>query len=772
MTPVKPAPPDVRARPDIDEIPIRYDPNLSLEHPEAASSEPSSPYETLRAVGRSLTALAVFIVVIIIIVNFAILFPAIAIVSPELLDLHYAEMESEIPFEVDSTPPVITEITLQTSNTTYTLIELFTAGPLVLLQGEVFTLEAMAIDNNMAEISAKLLNEKYILKYNMMAKNYQTLLAAPVTAGNYDVRLTATDLAGNLAAFPIPIRVIATTNPVVAFEKYSENVVVKSGTNIAFNVFHASPTQLRYIHTDPQVALTSGALASPYTISMAGWLEGVHNIEIIANDAFGNSSSYNYTLTIDDTAPKISSLDIAPLTVNRRKMFGLRLPENNYQRGELVRVSTGVFDPNLAQVSIKITPDEDTKSDYTFKNELKCNPDSDKHEIILSLPTKAGEYNVNITARDKANNIQIYRASNLTVAKITFEGVLVPTLTLQTPLNTTIIAQSVILRFDVINDKLDRLHYFFNGTDTELEPSLKFNVTNFEDGDYVLTVHAKRTNKIYDAIIITLPFPPFLAALFFIEGIPLLAYYFFISAALIISASWLIRKNSKDYITSLSKYIFNLKPPPLKTDNTIVLIAQLFLAILFLNVLYSIILSLFAITPHTPAFGEQPLWMLLYNLASASAWEEIISRALLIGVPLLFLDALGDTKNKPFWKYIIGGGFELNARVVILIIFSALVFGFAHAPGWDYWKVITSTASGLAFGYLFVRKGLYASMILHLTINYLTMPLRIVGDPLPLVLAFEIALVLMIFVGLILFVYYIIRILKFIGNAAKQAEAT
>lgn len=772
MTPLKTPPPRIPSRvPAINDIPIRYDPHLSQDLSED-DSERTSTFETIRSVGRTLTALAVFIVVIIIIVNFLILFPAIAIVSPELIDLHHAEMETKIPFKLDLTKPVITEITLKTTNTTYTLIDLFSLGALELHQGEIFKLEAMAVDDHLDKISAELLGEKYILKYKLMEKNYQILLPTPITLGDYDVTLTATDIAGNSATFPIPIRVIATTKPVVSFEKYSTHLVVNRNTDLDFEVYHPYPTQLRYIHTDPQLTITTSALASPYTIPTNSWLEGMHDLEIIANDIYGNTSSYNYTITIDDSAPKISSLDLTPLTVNRKKLFGLELPENNYHRGEIVMISSGVFDPNLVQVSIQIRPQEDAGGPVTLRNELNLNPGSSNFELIVSLPTNAGKYTLELTACDMANNIRTYQPLNFTVAKITYEGVLVPILTLRTPLNASSVSQAAIFRFGVNNGKLDGLQYTFNNTDTKLEPSFKFNVTNLDEGNHKLTVHARRTNNIYDAIFITLPLPPFIFALFFIEGIPLLIYYCFISAALILSALWLIAKNGKNYITSISKYIFSLKPPPLKTDNTLVLIAQLFLAILFLNVLYSIILSLFEITPHIPAFGEQPLWMLLYNLATASAWEEIISRTLLIGVPLLFFDTLVDTKSKPTWKYLLGGGFELNFRAVILIIFSALVFGLAHAPGWDYWKVITSSASGLAFGYLFVRKGLHASMMLHLTINYLTMPLRVVGDPIALVMLFDIALVLLIAVGFILFVYYIIRIFRFIGKATKSSEAT
>jgi hypothetical protein len=333
------------------------------------------------------------------------------------------------------------------------------------------------------------------------------------------------------------------------------------------------------------------------------------------------------------------------------------------------------------------------------------------------------------------------------------------------------ISNSTTLTFITEYGDIDELFYTTTNGTAILAPDQKFDASELKPGNYTLNVHSTRSAYFSDIIFITLPLPPFLFGLFLIYGFGLVIYFFFIASIIIISTILLISKNGKNYISQLSKFISRSEAPPLKSDNAIILIAQFFLAILFLNILYSLILSLFEITPHVPAFGEQPTWMLLYNFASASAWEEIISRSLLIGVPLLFLHIIMDKKDKPGWKYITGGDFKLTSIPIILIVFSALVFGFAHAPGWDYWKVFTSSVSGLAFGYLFLRKGLYASVILHFTINYLTMPLQIAGDPPALVLIFDIVVFLLIFVGALFFFYYIWRIYKFLVGEVEAVDS-
>jgi len=49
---------------------------------------------------------------------------------------------------------------------------------------------------------------------------------------------------------------------------------------------------------------------------------------------------------------------------------------------------------------------------------------------------------------------------------------------------------------------------------------------------------------------------------------------------------------------------------------------------------------------------------------------------------------------------------------------SSALFGAAHAPGWGWWKVLPAMVAGLAFGYLFLRHGLGASIIAHFVNDY------------------------------------------------------
>lgn len=107
---------------------------------------------------------------------------------------------------------------------------------------------------------------------------------------------------------------------------------------------------------------------------------------------------------------------------------------------------------------------------------------------------------------------------------------------------------------------------------------------------------------------------------------------------------------------------------------------------------------------------------LMFLLADASVWEELITRVLIIGVPLFII---GLTKmKKDSWKFLLGG-FGVDKLSMMLVVISALVFGYAHEAGWGFSKVIPSFLFGLAAGYLFVEYGLYAAVLIHFVNDYL-----------------------------------------------------
>jgi hypothetical protein len=195
------------------------------------------------------------------------------------------------------------------------------------------------------------------------------------------------------------------------------------------------------------------------------------------------------------------------------------------------------------------------------------------------------------------------------------------------------------------------------------------------------------------------------------------------------------------------------------------MIAQLFFATFTFSILYNLLLGIFSVSTHTPDFSSLSLWALIFNLTSAAVYEEVISRILLIGIPLFIIHGAMKSLKNPKWRYILGGGFQINRLTLILILFSSLTFGLAHTPGWDYWKVLPSLVSGLALGYLFVVKGVYASIILHFTINFLSIPLEMTNFPLAPSVLFSLLIYFWLFIGFIYILVYSKRLVQTVAGS-------
>jgi len=168
---------------------------------------------------------------------------------------------------------------------------------------------------------------------------------------------------------------------------------------------------------------------------------------------------------------------------------------------------------------------------------------------------------------------------------------------------------------------------------------------------------------------------------------------------------------------------------------------QTFLAVYFFQVMFILVLNALGVSTPSPIIpGEYAPWYLLYQLANASVYEEVITRVMIIGVPLFaasfamrarWIAKRPETPGAHRGRYLLGslrylyGGTmnrdspmsSLVAGGVLLAISSA-IFGLAHAPGYGDWKVLPAALAGLALGYLYLRHGLAAAILFHFATNY------------------------------------------------------
>jgi hypothetical protein len=241
---------------------------------------------------------------------------------------------------------------------------------------------------------------------------------------------------------------------------------------------------------------------------------------------------------------------------------------------------------------------------------------------------------------------------------------------------------------------------------------------------------------------------------FHLTGIWFFLYFLFLVGMITGSLAVLL---VKDLVPSVKKIFkpdmvrvgrnFRLpRMPSLGSRNTFILIIQLLSATIFASVtvaLFTMLISRDFGQP-TSLSGGTPPWRILFALANASVWEEIISRFLLIGIPLAIYEVISrllfKEKVNKFLNCFLGGNLKIEAKDILLILFSATLFGLGHFSGWSAWKVIPTFLGGLAFGYLFYKKGLHAAILLHFATDYLTIGLYMPNNPLALLVALLMAM--------------------------------
>ncbi len=250
---------------------------------------------------------------------------------------------------------------------------------------------------------------------------------------------------------------------------------------------------------------------------------------------------------------------------------------------------------------------------------------------------------------------------------------------------------------------------------------------------------------------------PFLVGIGQISGELLAAYYLVVVAAILASATWLFLGSASGFHKEL-----NGKGESRKHSAVFDLCGLMF-AVLFLNVVVVLLVSAVWGEPESPT-EEAETWELLFLLANASVWEELVVRVLLLGVPLLLIDLTRHTLQAKRYRYFLGGGFSLGLAEVSLLIISSAMFGIGHYEGWGAWKVFPSAVAGAAFAYLFLRHGLAAAIMLHFGFDYLYIPTEVFvqGSQTAALVILGVAVLAWLAMGAVFFGYYILRMAEFV----------
>ena len=123
-----------------------------------------------------------------------------------------------------------------------------------------------------------------------------------------------------------------------------------------------------------------------------------------------------------------------------------------------------------------------------------------------------------------------------------------------------------------------------------------------------------------------------------------------------------------------------------------------------------------------PPLGDNNLIQFFY-VSLAPLLEEFVFRILLVGIPLFVLYS-GRTSIRYFLKCL-WAPTSLNIldfkKAIFLIIFVGIAFGFAHIAFSDSWsdgKFAQATVGGVILGWVYLRYGIVASLLIHCATNY------------------------------------------------------
>ena len=123
-----------------------------------------------------------------------------------------------------------------------------------------------------------------------------------------------------------------------------------------------------------------------------------------------------------------------------------------------------------------------------------------------------------------------------------------------------------------------------------------------------------------------------------------------------------------------------------------------------------------------PPLGDNNLIQFFY-VSLAPLLEEFVFRILLVGIPLFVLYS-GRASIRYFLKCL-WTPTSLNIldskKAIFIIIFVGVAFGFAHIAFSDSWsdgKFAQATAGGVILGWVYLRYGIVASLLIHWATNY------------------------------------------------------
>ncbi|QDI88353.1 CPBP family intramembrane metalloprotease [Candidatus Nitrosopumilus sp. SW] len=157
------------------------------------------------------------------------------------------------------------------------------------------------------------------------------------------------------------------------------------------------------------------------------------------------------------------------------------------------------------------------------------------------------------------------------------------------------------------------------------------------------------------------------------------------------------------------------------TSNYMLAITKWLSILVLVSALINFVQEQFGIVT-VPPLDENDLIQFFY-VSLAPLIEEIGFRLILVGIPLFALYS-HRSSAKYFFKclwYPRNLDIHDSKKAIFLIVFVGILFGFAHiafAESWTEGKFAQATAGGIILGWVYLRFGFVASLLIHWATNY------------------------------------------------------
>jgi len=190
-----------------------------------------------------------------------------------------------------------------------------------------------------------------------------------------------------------------------------------------------------------------------------------------------------------------------------------------------------------------------------------------------------------------------------------------------------------------------------------------------------------------------------------LEGTAAGLFWLFLAIVAVISVALFIWQ-SKECFRFGEGYVERVKDTPLFW------MGLLFGSVMVTEVLMNLVFTAFGMGVETPGWiKDMTLGDALVSFTNAAVWEEIMFRVMFLGLPVAIV-ALA-SREKGAWRYLLGG-FGSSKLAVVFLIFSTLLFAFAHVDSWGVMKIFTVSLGGFMLGYMYMRFGLHVAIVCHL----------------------------------------------------------